>query len=46
MDPLSITVSIITLGEVVYKVGRGLKRLASLRGAPEQILQLHNEVRA
>jgi hypothetical protein len=45
MDPLSITVSVITLLGVVKGVAKGLAKLKSYREAPDEIIPLINEVR-
>lgn len=45
MEPVSLAASIVTLVGVVGATGNGLKKLASLKDVPEQLLQLHNEVR-
>jgi hypothetical protein len=45
MDPLSITVSVITLLGVVKGVAKGLAKLKSYREAPNEIIPLINEVR-
>jgi hypothetical protein len=44
MDPVSFAASIVTLVGVTTATGKGLKRLASLKDVPDQLLQLHNEV--
>ena len=44
MDPLSITVSAITLLGTGGTIAKGLHRIRSLRTAPDTLLQLHNEV--
>ena len=43
MDPLSLTASIVAVLGVVNQVAKGTAKLASLRGAPEAVLGLHNE---
>ena len=44
MDPLSITVSIITLLGAGGTISKGLDRIRSLKTAPDTLLQLHNEI--
>lgn len=44
MDPLSISASIITIIGTAMKVSHGLHSLYALRYAPQDILQLINEV--
>ncbi|KAK6528474.1 hypothetical protein TWF281_009715 [Arthrobotrys megalospora] len=44
MDPLSITASVIAITTAAAQVGNGLARLAALRGAPDLIMALQNEV--
>ena len=43
-DPLSLTASIIAVAGVVQTVAQGIRRIVALRHAPEQILQLSDEV--
>ena len=44
MDPLSITVSVLTLLTTANKVAKGLDKLASIKGAPAAVLALNNEL--
>lgn len=44
MDPLSVTASIIALFQAGGAVGKGLKKIANLRNAPDILLALNNEV--
>ena len=44
MDPLSLTASIIAVVGVGGQVARGLRKLASLKGAADLILALNNEI--
>ncbi|MCJ1239219.1 hypothetical protein MMC14_007213 [Varicellaria rhodocarpa] len=44
MDPLSITVSVITLLGAGGTIAKGLDRIRSLRTAPDILLQLYNEI--
>ena len=44
MDPLSVTAAIIAIVGAGGTVGRGLRKLAALRNAPDSLLQLNNEV--
>ncbi|KAK6504655.1 hypothetical protein TWF481_006594 [Arthrobotrys musiformis] len=44
MDPLSVTASVIAIVTAAGQVSNGLAKLAALRGAPEIIMALHNEV--
>ncbi|KAI9784656.1 MAG: hypothetical protein M1835_003537 [Candelina submexicana] len=44
MDPLSITASVIAVGTLTVKVGKGLDKLRSLREADDLLLALMNEV--
>ena len=44
MDPLSVTASIIALFQAGGTVGKGLKKIANLRNAPDILLALNNEV--
>lgn len=46
MDPLSIATGTLTLLGALGTTVKGLKRLASLRDSPAQVLQLYNEVSA
>lgn len=43
-DPLSVTTAVVTLLGTASAAGKALKKLASLRNAPAQVLQLNNEV--
>jgi len=45
MDPLSLIANIIAVANAAKTTARSLERLASIRHAPQQILQLINEVR-
>lgn len=45
MDGLSLIANIIAVANAAGSAGRGLERIASVRTAPQQILQLINEVR-
>ncbi|KAH7236676.1 hypothetical protein BKA59DRAFT_405455 [Fusarium tricinctum] len=44
MDPLSLTTSIITIIATAAKLSKGLRSLYELRHAPQEILELINEV--
>ncbi|KAL8694797.1 MAG: hypothetical protein Q9224_003507 [Gallowayella concinna] len=44
MDPLSISASVVTLLGVAEGVSRGLRKLLKLRGVPDLVLALNNEV--
>ena len=44
MDPLSITASILTIVGVGGQAAKAVKRLASLKGAPDLVLALNNEI--
>lgn len=44
MDPLSVTASIVAVVGAASSVGRTLSKLASLRGAPNTIQALNNEI--
>ena len=44
MDPLSITVSIIAIIGVGGQTAKTIKKLASIKGAPDSILALNNEI--
>ena len=44
MDPLSLTASIIAIIGVGGQVAKAVKELASIKGAPDTILALHNEI--
>ena len=46
MDPLSIALGTLTLLGALGTTVKGLRRLASLRDAPTQVLQLCSEVSA
>ena len=43
-DPLSLTASIIAIVGIGGQVAKSIKRLASLKGAPDLILALNNEL--
>ena len=43
-DPLSLTASIIAIVGIGGQVAKSIKKLASLKGAPDLILALHNEL--
>ena len=44
MDPLSVTAGIVAVVGAASSVGRTLGKLASLRGAPDTIRALNNEI--
>ena len=44
MDPLSLTASIIAIVGVGGEVAKAVRKLASLKGAPDLILALNNEI--
>ncbi|KAL9116731.1 MAG: hypothetical protein Q9187_006741 [Circinaria calcarea] len=44
MDPLSITASIITIIGVGGQAAKAVRKLASLKGAPDLVLALNNEI--
>ena len=44
MDPLSITVSILTVLGTTGSIGKAIKKLVMLRGVPDALLALNNEV--
>ena len=44
MDPISISASIITVIAAGGQVGKGIRKLASLKDAPEVVLALHNQL--
>ncbi|KAF3107085.1 hypothetical protein TWF102_000923 [Orbilia oligospora] len=44
MDPLSVTASIIAIVTAAVQVSNGLAKLIALRGAPEIVMALQNEV--
>ena len=44
MDPLSITASILTIVGVGGQAAKAVKRLASLKGAPDLVFALNNEI--
>ena len=44
MDPLSVTASIVSIIAVLQAVGSGLQKINSLRGVPDVVLALNNEV--
>ena len=44
MDPLSITASIITIVGVGGQAAKAVRKLASLKGAPDLVLALNNEI--
>lgn len=46
MDPLSLTANIIAVASAASSASREIRKLAKLKDAPEQILQLQNEVTA
>ena len=44
MDPLSLVASIVTIVGVGGEVAKAVRKLASLKGAPDLILALNNEI--
>ena len=44
MDPLSISASVLTVVGAISSTSRIVKKIASLRGAPEAISALNNEI--
>ena len=46
MDPLSISASVIALCQALGMVTKGMRHIASIRKAPNEFLDLQNEVRS
>lgn len=46
MDPLSVAANIIAVVDGATKIAEGLKRILSLRQAPQEVLQFINEVKS
>lgn len=46
MDPLSITGTVLAILQVAGNSAQGLSKLLSLRGAPQQLQQMWNDVEA
>jgi len=46
MDPLSLTVSALTILQAAGAAGKGIHKLLSLKDAPQQLQQLSNEAEA
>ena len=44
MDPLSLTASIIAIIGITGQTAKSIKKLASIKGAPDLILALNNEI--
>lgn len=45
MDPLSLTANVVAVASAALDVSKKLRRLISLRNAPQELLQFLNEVR-